>query len=185
MRLQIDILSWYWALCRYRHNAHLLRDLESAAQTYPEAIWPTRIATVLRALIHATNLARDNGKDAIDPSVRTKQLYLLRQGVKVGLSATLSDGNAPGENTARLLLEAFRDREAGILRFVDNLAIPATSDDAERGLRLSKIQQKISSRLTSTARTKDRHLNPSTRSSRHRQQTRYPAATHCHNNSAA
>jgi transposase len=138
--------------------AHLLRDLESAGQTYPEAIWPGQIAAALRALIHATNLARDNGAAAIDSGLRTKQLYLLRQGVKVGLSATLSHGNAPGENTARLLLEVFRDREDDILRFVDNLAIPPTSNDAERGLRPSKVQQKISGRLTSIARTKDRYL---------------------------
>lgn len=137
--------------------AHLLRDLESAGQTYPEAIWPGQIADALRALIHATNLARDNGKDAIDLDVRTKQLYLLRQGVRVGLSATTSHANAPGENTARLLLEVFRDREDDILRFVDNLTIPPTSNDAERGLRPSKIQQKISGRLTSIARTQDRY----------------------------
>ncbi len=36
-------------LCR----AHLLRDLEDAAQTYPDAIWPGQIADELRALIHA------------------------------------------------------------------------------------------------------------------------------------
>ena len=137
--------------------AHLLRDLESAAQTYPEAIWPAQIAAALRALIHATNLARDKGHDAIDPKVRAHQLYLLRQGVRVGLSATTSHADAPGENTARLLLEVFRDREADIVRFVDNLTIPPTSNDAERGLRPSKIQQKISGRLTSIPRTQDRY----------------------------
>ena len=82
---------------------------------------------------------------------------LLRQGVLVGLSATTSHGQRPGENKARALLEAFRDRADDILRFVDDLSVPPTSNDAERGLRPSKIQQKISGRLTSIARTKDRY----------------------------
>ena len=137
--------------------AHLLRDLAGAGETYPEAIWPGQIADALRSLIHATNLARENGHDAIDPDVRAKQLHILRQGVLVGLSATTGHGHAPGENKARLLLEVFRDRQTDILRFVDDLTIPPTSNDAERGLRPSKIQQKISGRLTSIARTEDRY----------------------------
>jgi transposase len=44
-----------------------------------------------------------------------------------------------------------------ILRFVDDLTVPPTSNDAERGLRPSKIQQKISGRLTSIPRTEDRY----------------------------
>ena len=38
---------------------HLLRDLEGAALTYPDAIWLSQIADALRGLIHAANLARD------------------------------------------------------------------------------------------------------------------------------
>jgi hypothetical protein len=136
--------------------AHLLRDLAAAGETYSEAIWPGQIAGALRSLIHATNLAREAGHDSIDPDERAKQMHLLRQGVLVGLSATTGQGDKPGENKARLLLEAFRDRAGDILRFVDDLTVPPTSNDAERGLRPSKIQQKISGRLTSIARTEDR-----------------------------
>jgi hypothetical protein len=138
-------------------TAHLLRDLAAAGETYPEQIWPGQITDALRALIHATNLARAGGHDKVDSGERAKHLHLLRHGVLVGLSATTSHGNRPGENKARLLLEAFRDREDDILRFVDDLTVPATSNDAERGLRPAKIQQKISGRLTSLARTEDRY----------------------------
>lgn len=137
--------------------AHLLRDLAGAGETYPEAVWPGQIADALRALIHAANLAREAGHDQIDPDERAKHLHLLRHGVLVGLSATTSHGDRPGENKARLLLETFRDREHDILRFVDDLRIPPTSNDAERGLRPSKLQQKISGRLTSITRTEDRY----------------------------
>jgi hypothetical protein len=47
--------TWPTQLC----GAHLLRDIEDAAQSYPGAIWPGQIADALRALIHAANLARE------------------------------------------------------------------------------------------------------------------------------
>lgn len=136
---------------------HLLRDLAAAGETYPEAIWPGQIADALRGLIHATNTARDTGDDAIDPKVRAKLMKTLRHGVLAGLSDTTSHGDKPGEAKARALLEAFRDRPGDILRFVDDLTVPPTSNDAERGLRPSKIQQHISGRLTSEPRTQDRY----------------------------
>jgi hypothetical protein len=136
---------------------HLLRDLAGASETYPEAIWPVQIADALRGLIHATNTARDKGAKWIDPDLRADLVRTLRDGVLVGLSDTTSHGTRPGEAKARALLEVFRDRQGDILRFVDDLTIPPTSNDAERGLRPSKIQQKISGRLTSLTRTEDRY----------------------------
>ena len=84
-------------------------------------------------------------------------LYRLHHGVLVGLSDTTTIGNRPGQRKARLLLEVFRDRRADVLRFVDDLRVPPTSNQAERDLRPAKIQQKISGRLTSEQRTKDRY----------------------------
>lgn len=136
---------------------HLLRDLAGAGETYPDAVWPAQIADALRGLIHATNTAREVGAEAIDPKVRATLMHTLKHGVLAGLSATASHGDRPGEAKARALLEVFRDRPGDILRFVDDLTVPPTSNDAERGLRPSKIQQKISGRLTSLARTVDRY----------------------------
>jgi hypothetical protein len=94
---------------------HLLRDLEGAGEVYPDQHWPAQIADALRALIHATNTARDTGHDSVDAATRDELLHTLRQGVLVGLSATTSRGNRPGEGKARLLLEVFRDRPGDIL----------------------------------------------------------------------
>lgn len=135
---------------------HLLRDLAGAAEVYPDAPWPDQIADALRGLIHQANLARDAGRDTIEPSVGDKLIKLFTDGVKVGLSDTTSHGNRPGERKARLLLEVLRDRQADVLRFAHDLRVPATSNQAERDLRPGKIQQKISGRLTSEARTEDR-----------------------------
>jgi transposase len=57
----------------------------------------------------------------------------------------------------RLLLETLRDREADVLRFVDDLRIPPTNNQAERDLRPAKTQQKISGRLQSQTTTSHRY----------------------------
>ena len=137
--------------------SHLLRDLDDAAEVYPDAVWPTQIADALRALIHQANLARERGHAAIPAEVADPLHELFRQGVLVGLSATTTAGTRPGQRKARLLLEVLRGREADVLRFARDLNVPPTSNQAERDLRPAKVQQNISGRLTSEQRTQDRY----------------------------
>ncbi|HEX4103853.1 MAG TPA: IS66 family transposase [Pseudonocardiaceae bacterium] len=145
------------ALAHQLCAAHLLRDLDGAAQVYPDAVWPPQIAQALRGLIHEANLAREHGLDAITDDVAAPLLDRFRHGVLVGLSATTYHGERPGERKARNLLEVLRDRPADVLRFVHDLAVPPTSNQAERDLRPSKVQQNTSGRLTSEDRTRDRY----------------------------
>jgi hypothetical protein len=79
--------------------AHLLRDLDDAAQVYPDTVWPGQIADALRELIHQANLAREQGLPAIPADVRDQLLRRLRNGMLVGLSDTLSHGTRPGERS--------------------------------------------------------------------------------------
>jgi transposase len=137
--------------------AHLLRDLAGAAEVYSHAHWPVQIAEALRGLIHQANLARDQGRDAIERTVADTLIQRFQDGVVVGLSDTTSHGNRPGERKARLLLEVLRDRHADVLRFAHDLKVPPTSNQAERDLRPAKVQQNISGRLTSEDRTQDRY----------------------------
>jgi transposase len=136
---------------------HLLRDLAGAGEVYPDEHWPTQIADALRGLIYHANLARRDDRAAIDRTVKDDLTWRFRQGVLVGLSATSSHGDRPGERKARLLLETLRDRQGDVLRFADDLKVPPTSNQAERDLRPAKIQQNISGRLTSEDRTRDRY----------------------------
>ena len=138
--------------------AHLLRDLEGAAQFYPGAIWPGQIAGALRALIHAANLARGQGLAAVPDGATAEHLKLFRHGVLAGLSEVR---RRPGANVeqppARLLLECLRGREDDVLRFLSDLRIPPTSNQAERDVRPAKVQQKISGRLRSEQATRHRY----------------------------
>ena len=137
---------------------HLLRDLEDAAQSYPDAIWPGQIADALRGLIHAANLARGQGLAAVPAEMTAEHLKLFRRGVTVGLSQVRRVPGAKSKQPpARTLLECLRHREADVLRFLTDTAIPPTSNQAERDLRPSKTQQKISGRLRSEKTTRDRY----------------------------
>jgi transposase len=137
---------------------HLLRDLEDAAESYPDAIWPGQIADALRGLIHAANLARDQGLPAVPAEMTAEDLTLFRRGVAVGLSKVRRVPGAKARQLpARLLLECLRHREADVLRFLTDTAIPPTSNQAERDLRPSKTQQKISGRLRSEKTTRHRY----------------------------
>jgi transposase len=137
---------------------HLLRDLEDAAETYPDAIWPVQAARELRALIHQANLARDQGLATVPAGTTSENLRLFRHAVSAGLSAIR---RVPGANSkqppGRLLLECLRHREDDVLRFLTDTAIPPTSNQAERDLRPAKTQQKISGRLRSQTATRHRY----------------------------
>ena len=151
--VQLGSLKHQWCL------AHVLRDLAAAAELYPGQAWPTQIADELRELIHRANQARDRGEQA--PAARITQVALrgLRHAVRIGLAHTAAlEDIRPGARKARLLLQALQEREDDFLRFTTDLRIPPTSNQAERDLRPSKIQEKISGRLTDLQRAKDRYL---------------------------
>jgi hypothetical protein len=137
--------------------AHLGRDLDAAAEVYPDAEWLPQIMRALRSLIHHANLACGTGRTTINPGLRDELIEEFKNGVLVGLSETTRHGDRPGERKTRLLLEELRDRQADVLRFTSDLRVPPTSNQAERDLRPAKTQQKISGRLTSETRTRDRY----------------------------
>jgi transposase len=138
--------------------AHVLRDLATAVELHPAQAWPTQLVAEIRELIHRANQARARGRRALPEQVRDLGVRGLRSAVAMGLAATTEPDDRPGARKIRLLREALREREADFLRFTTDLRIPPTSNQAERDLRPSKIQEKISGRLTHLGRAKDRYL---------------------------
>jgi len=138
--------------------AHLLRDLEDAAQAYPGAAWPAQIAAALRALIHAASLARGQGLGRVPDDQAARPLRAFRDGVTDALAQTQPvPGASRKQPPARHMLQTLHDREDDVLRFLTDTAIPPTSNQAERDLRPAKTQQKISGRLRSEQATRDRY----------------------------
>ncbi|MDT5024673.1 MAG: transposase, partial [Micromonosporaceae bacterium] len=128
--------------------SHLLRDLDDAAESYPDAVWPAQCARALRGLIHAANVARDAGQ--VETDFRDRLIGEFHQGVLVGLKEIpYQGGPTTKQRPARSLLEDLRGRHDDVLRFCYDTTIPATNNLAERDLRPAKTQQNISGRLTS------------------------------------
>src|SRR6266581_2871060 len=136
--------------------AHLVRDLEDAAQAYPDAHWPVQIREALQGLIHAASTARAQGLAATPDGVAAPLIRAFRHGVILGLGQ-VRRVDARKQLPCRDLLECLRDRQDDVLRFVSDLRVPPTSNQAERDLRPAKTQQKISGRLRSEQVTRHRY----------------------------
>ncbi len=133
--------------------SHLLRDLQDAVETYPEAIWPVQLTRSLRGLVHQANLARVAGLREVPPELRDPLIAEYRGAVRVGLADVPPAGKGRKQPVGRCLLECLRDRQQDVLRFVFDLDVWPTNNQSERDLRPFKTQQKISGRLTSAVAT--------------------------------
>jgi hypothetical protein len=138
-------------------TAHILRDIQAAAEAHPTHHWPEQASRALRGLISAWHEARAAAAPRIPQQVCDPLESELRQAVAVGLSQI---PRTPGPKTkqppGRMLLECLRDREPDLLRFATDTRIWPTNNLSERDLRPIKTQQKISGRLTSEEVTRDR-----------------------------
>jgi len=139
--------------------SHLLRDLEDAAECYPDQHRPAQAQRALRGLIHQHHQARDAGLAQIPTKVRDPLISDFRHTVRIR-PADLPSIPGPKSTTAQLPgrcpLEAPQDRQDDVLRFVFDTAIPPTNNQGERDLRPLKTQQKISGRLQPEETTRHR-----------------------------
>jgi transposase len=139
--------------------AHILRDYQDAAESYPGAHWPAQAQRALRDLIHAWSQARDAGLDAIPADTAGPLITEFRRARAVGLSDVPripGPKHSTAQHPGRYLLEFSLDREDDVLRFTTSTRIWPTNNISERGVRPTKTQQKISGRLTSEDTTQDR-----------------------------
>ncbi len=140
--------------------AHLLRDLQGAAEAYPASAWPLAAAAALRQLIHAASQARDQGLAAVPPELAGPLAGAFRGAVATGLAEMAAMPRGLRKNyrqPCQQLLHDLRDRESDVLRFTTDLRVPPTSNQAERDLRPAKTQDKISGRLRSETATRHRY----------------------------
>ncbi len=139
--------------------AHILRDYQDAAESWPGAIWLEQAQRALRGLIRAWHLARDAGLAEIPASIRDPLGKEFRHAVLAGLSdipRIPGPKNSTAQHPGRDLLEFCHHRQDDVLRFTRDTRIWPTNNISERGVRPLKTQQKISGRLTSDDTTQDR-----------------------------
>ncbi|MGH3119768.1 MAG: IS66 family transposase [Streptosporangiaceae bacterium] len=121
--------------------AHLLRDYQDAAETYPDAHWPAQAQRALRGLIRAWHAARDNGLAAIPAATADPLIREFRRAVTVGLSQVPripGPKHSTAQHPGRDLLEFCRDREDDVVRFAGDTRIwPTNNISVMRFVKLS------------------------------------------------
>jgi transposase len=142
----------YWRFEDVRHalcGAHLLRELEAITEE-PGQGWAAGMAELLIDAKLAADRARAAGAGQVDDEVRARLHARYQRLLADGQAANPPPpaigrrrGRAPHSPAARLLarLDAHRDE---VLRLLDDTRVPFDNNQAERDLRMVKLQQKIS-----------------------------------------
>ena len=147
-----DRLAMYWQFRRAKHQvcgAHLLRDLASVAQVATQTAWASGLAGLLVEINTACDQARSVGHKTLAPTRQRE--FALRYDNLVADGRAANPDPAAGRKRNSLqrdshnLAVAFETHRRSILRFMYNLDVGMTNNQAERDLRPVKIHRKISS----------------------------------------
>jgi transposase len=145
-----DGWSPYWhyqavhALC----GAHLLRELEAVGEQ-PRQGWAAGVAELLCDAKLAADRARAAGWVQVDEQARARLHTRYERLLADGHAANppprrLGRGRRPRRSPAARLLARLDTHRGQVLRFLDDLRVPFDNNQAERDLRIVKLQQKIS-----------------------------------------
>jgi transposase len=111
--------------------AHILRDFEDCAESYPGSVWPVQAQRALRGLIRAWHAAREQGLEAIPASVRTPLEHEFRHAVLAGLASVPrvpGPKNSTKQKPGRELLEFCRDRRSDVPLFAEDTGVWPTNN---------------------------------------------------------
>lgn len=129
-------------------NAHHLRELAGIAEATGQ-VWPTALAEVLVELHVAVQTAKANGAT----SLRARRLAtfgkrydaLIAQGKKLNPPPPRTGKRGrPALGPAGSLLARLATHREDVLRFATDFRVPFDNNQAERDVRMVKLQQKIS-----------------------------------------
>jgi len=147
-----DRLALYWKLKRAKHGtcgAHLLRDLAAVAQVATQTAWAAGLAGLLVEINAACDHARAHGHRALAPS--RQRAFTARYDSLVAAGLAANPDPPPGRKRDSLqrqsynLVVAFANHKRAILRYMRDLDVSFTNNQAERDLRPVKLHRKISS----------------------------------------
>jgi transposase len=128
------------ALC----GAHVLRELVAVTEdTRHDTSWAQAMIDVLTEAKNAVAAAVTAGDDALEPDSLAGFQDRYRHAALCGIAAHPYSGTGP-RSKARALAERLRDRMAEYQRYMVDFTVPFDNNQAERDLRMIKVQQKIS-----------------------------------------
>lgn len=130
------------ALC----NAHHLRELIAVGIGWDQG-WANDLADLLREAKHALEAARAAGLDRLDAATLHSIRVRYGQPVAKGFAANSEPEFAKRAGCEKKpfdLLDRLDTQRSGVLRSTGDLAVPFHNDQAERDVRMVKLQQKTS-----------------------------------------
>lgn len=131
-----------------RCNSHLLRELKACAEDGHD--WAEKISLALLAAKKAADQARGKGEKVIPAAHRQRLQAEYNKWVDIGLKAHPEQTQSSGkrgrikQSTETNLLRRLRDKREEVLHFLHDLEVPFDNNQAERDLRMIKVQQKVS-----------------------------------------
>ena len=124
------------ASCRHAlYNIHHLRELTFVAEEYDQA-WPADLKHLLQEMKQATDATRAHGLMRLAPARRHAFVARYR--------ALLAAGHAANPPPERRPKQRGRVKQTLAQNLLDDLTIPFDNNQAERDLRMPKVQQKVS-----------------------------------------
>lgn len=142
--------SYFLYACEHATcNVHLLRELTYLAEEQG-LWWAAKLKALLLDMKAATLEAREQGKLGLDPlevaDWETRFLELLVEGDRAHPRAQAPPGHRGRvkQSAARNLLDRLCKHQKAVLRFLEDLRVDFDNNQAERDLRMVKVQQKVS-----------------------------------------
>ena len=126
-------------------NAHYLRELTAASEEGQK--WPERMAELLTTTNNQTTGVGGKLPEEDQRRVRKKYRRILADAEKENPLAVQRGKPKRGriaQTKTRNLIDRMCNHEDDILRFMTNTDVPFTNNQAERDIRMAKVQQKIS-----------------------------------------
>ena len=130
-------------------NVHLLRELTFLAEEQG-LWWAAKLKALLLDMKEATEQAREQGRLWLDPlevaDWEARFLQLLDEGDQAHPRAPAPPGHKGRwkQSQARNLLDRLRKHQLAFWAFLEDLRVAFDNNQAERDLRMVKVQQKIS-----------------------------------------
>lgn len=122
--------------------AHLFRYFKDLTDNYNQS-WAQKMSCLFKFALDSTKRLSSLGVDGYSEQVKSYMLNKYNQILDEGEQEIKKGRYGKGHPTVCLLNRLRKERDS-VLRFLDNIYLPLTNNEAERSLRPIKVQQKIS-----------------------------------------
>ena len=151
-----DCLPSYFTMENVRHgvcNEHLLRELKAAHEIDGEP-WAAEMRAILYDGRDLAEAARSAGQDAVDPVALAEivrrykacwgKAIKYHEGLPPLPRLSNSNKGPKKRRKAHNLALRFQHYKDMVLLFLHDLSVPFTNNEAEQGLRMPKVREKVS-----------------------------------------